>query len=368
MSELLSPQPTTQPEENLAGGFIYENEHPQLQLPFSARIAGRRLEGKSLSITEAYVSGLIPPNHNLKGNTIALQFDFEGFTLSLFVVADIETSGESENPIYCLRFCDPSASHLAPLRHILNSHLAGDLVTLDRFLGYTGPTKAKHKTPPAAPTKMQIFSRGLRKLCIAGLSVGLIAIAANVIHDRFVFSYEPRPVVIGQGGETLRATTAGQITYTNNQAGQGDVIYSISANSGDLLSVRMPCDCEIQPFADFYEGATILAGTSLVRLVDGDVKIDVRTFISPEGAARIISGDSAELELADGSVVPVGVTLVEQSSDAGGQTDEMIAAELTLSDDDAARLQVGDIARLRFRRDIIPTALEDQIKDIFNGI
>ncbi len=368
MTELLSPQRTAQPEESLAGGFVYESEHPQLQIPFSARISGRRLEGKTLSITEAYVSGLIPPNSNQQGNTIALQFDFEGFTLSLFVVADIEKIGESDNPDYRLRFRDPSASHLAPLRHILNSHLAGDLVTMDRFLGYTGPTKAKHKAPPPAPTKMQTFSRGLRKLCIAGLSVGLIVIASNVIHDRFVFSYEPRPVVIGQGGETLRATSAGQINYTNNQAGQGDVIYSISANSGDLLSVRMPCDCEVQPLADFYEGATILAGTPLVRLVSGDTGIDVRTFISPEGAARIISGDIAELELSDGSVFPVGVELIEQSADAGGQTDAMMAAELSLSDIDETQVQVGEIARLRFRRDLVPDALEDRIKDIFNGI
>ncbi|MEP3348071.1 MAG: hypothetical protein ABJN34_03670 [Litoreibacter sp.] len=368
MTELTSPQRATHSEENLTGGFVYESEHPQLQMPFSARITGRRLEGKSLSVTEAHVSGLIPPNSNLEGNTIALQFDFEGFTLSLFLLADIEKIGDSDNPDYCLRFCDPSASHLAPLRYILNSHLAGDLVTMDRFLGYTGPTKAKHKTPPTAPTKMQKFSRGLRKLCIAASSVGLIAIASNVIHDRFVFSYEPRPVVIGQGGEILRATSAGQITYTNNQAGQSDVIYSISANSGDLLSVRMPCDCDIQPLADYYEGATILAGTPLVRLVSDDVGIDAQTFISPEGAARIISGDTAELKLANGNVLPVEVTLIEQSLGAGGQTDEMMAAKLTLSDIDETQVQVGDIARLRFRRDIVPDALVNRIKEISNGI
>jgi len=233
---------------------------------------------------------------------------------------------------------------------------------MDRFLGYTGPTKAKHKTPPAAPTKMQTFSRALRKLCIAGMSLGLIAIASNVVHDRFVFSYEPRPVVISQGGETLRATSAGQITYTNNQAGQGDVIYSISANSGNLLSVRMPCDCEVQPLAEFYEGATILTGTPLVRLMSDDVEIDIRTFISSEGAARIISGDAAELELADGSVLPVDVTLIEQSADASGQSNEMLAAELTFSDANETQPQVGDIARLRFRRDLVPDALTNQIK------
>ena len=61
------------------------NEHPQLAVPFSVRIGGRRLEGKTLSVTQAYVSGLMPPNGQMEGAPIGLQFDFEGFTLSLFL-------------------------------------------------------------------------------------------------------------------------------------------------------------------------------------------------------------------------------------------------------------------------------------------
>jgi len=352
--------------EDLAGGFIYENEHPQLQIPFSALVGGRRLEGKSLSITEAYVSGLMSPNDDLNGHTVTLHFDFEGFTLSLFVVADIEKIGESDNPDYRLRFQKPAGVHLAPLRHILNSHLAGDLVTMDRFLGYAGPTKAKKKAEAAAPTKMQGASRVVRKVFIAALSVGLFIVAANIAHDRVVFNYEPRPIIISQGGDTLRATSAGQITYVNESAGRGDVIYSIGANSGDLLSVQMPCDCEIQPSADFYEGATILAGTPLVRLVDDGASLDVQTRISPEGATRLVSGDAAELEFADGRIVPVDVSLIE-TPDGSGEASDLLAADIAFHNADDVAVQVGDVARLRFRRSFIPKDLVSRFTAFFNG-
>ena len=365
MTDTLTPIPDA-PDGTVSGGFIYENEHPQLQIPFTACIGARRLEGKTLSITEAFVSGLMPPNANFDRTTMALQFDFEGFTISLFVEADVEKIGDSISPNYKMRFCNPTASHLAPLRHIINSHLAGDLITMDRFLGYTGPTRAKSKPPAAPPTAMQRTSRVVRKAGILALSVGLIAMATNIVHDRIVFSYEPRPVVISQSGETLRATSAGQITYTNVSAGLGEVVYSIGANSGDLLSVRMPCDCEIQPLSEFYEGATILAGTPLVKLVDANAVPEVSLAITVEGATRLISGDNAELEMANGTIVPVSVTLPE-TLDVGQATD-LVAADLSFDPADIDQITVGETARLRFRRSFLPDAISSSINSAFVAV
>ena len=365
MSDTISPMPYAT-EGSVSGGFIYENEHPQLQIPFTARVGAHRLEGKTLSITEAYVSGLMPQNVNLARSTMALQFDFEGFTLNLFVIADIEKIGDSSIPDHKMRFCDPTASHLAPLRHIMNSHLAGDLITLDRLLGYTGLTRAKSKTPTVLPTAMQRISRAVRKLGIFALSISLIAIATNIVHDRFVFSYEPRPIVISQSGETLRATTAGQITYTNDSAGLGDVVYSIGANSGDLLSVRMPCDCDIQPLSEFYEGATILAGTPLVKLVDADAVPEVSLALTFEGATRLILGDMAELEMANGTVVPVSVAFPE-TLDVGQVTD-LVAAKLSFDFANIDQITVGESARLRFRRSFLSDAISTPINTAFAGV
>jgi len=354
MSETQPTQPTS-PDTSVSGGFIYENEHPQLPIPFTARVGDRRLEGNSISITQALVSGLMPPNGNMQKCPVALQFDFEGFSVNLFLEANVLKIGAPDSPEYSLQFCDPSGSHLAPLRYIMNSHLAGDLVTVGRFLGYTGPTQVKPKKPVEKPRLTQRIGRTVRQAGIIVLSLGLVAMAANIVRERVIFSYEPRPVVISQSGETLRATSAGQITYINEAAGVGDVVYSIGANSGDLLSVRMPCDCTMLPSPDFYEGATILAGAPLVKLIGPDAEIEANTQISFEGAARLLAGDSAELELSDGRVVPVTVKLAETTD--GSRANDNIAAQIIISPEAAEQIEIGETARLRFRRQLLPDSV-----------
>ncbi len=339
------------PAESVPSGFIYENEHPQLQIPFTAQVGDRRMEGKSISITQALVSGLLPPTGNWEKCPVVLRFDFEGFSVNLFVEADVEKIGASDSSAIRLRFCEPSASHLAPLRYILNSHLAGDLVTFGRMLGYSGPTKVEATGPALRAGPMQRASTGLRKLALVGLSLGLIAIAATVMHDRIVFAYEPRPVTITQSGTTLRATAAGQITYADNQAATGDVVYSIGTNSGDLLSVRMPCDCTILPLEGFTEGATVLAGAPLIKLVAAGAALEADTQISFDGVARLLSGDAAELEFGDGRVVPVTVQLSQQGDSSANTA--VVAARVRLAEPDAADVAIGETGRLRFRRPIL---------------
>ncbi len=338
-----------EPENKISSSFVYEDEHPQLQMPFSAQIGDRRLEGKSISVTHAKVSGLMPPSGHGTRESAVLRFDFEGFSVNLYADVEVEKVGASDNADICLRFTDPVGSHLAPLRYIMNSHLAGDLVTVGRFLGYTGPTEIKEKAPAAKLSGSQRLGNVLRKGGLVVLSLGLIAMAANVIHQRVMFSYEARPVTLATSGETLRATAAGQISYANETARFGEVAYSISANSGDLLSVRMPCDCEVIPLAEFYEGATILAGTPLVKLVASDATIEATTLISYEGAARLLAGDQPELVLSDGRVVPVSIDLSGQND--GVQTNaSLLTAQVTLLDPDQADVALDQTARLRFRR------------------
>ncbi|MEJ6402673.1 hypothetical protein [Yoonia sp. 2307UL14-13] len=356
-------QARLQTEQQVPGAFIYENEHPQLQVPFSAHIGDRRMEGTSLSVTNARVSGLLGPGAHWRKRHIILTFDFEGFSVNLFVVADIWKVGEDDTAEFELVFCDPTGSHLAPLRYILNSHLAGDLVTVGRFMEYAGPTDVKEKS--AAP-KRSFATRvrdTLRGTVLIGLSVGLVVLAANVVVDRFAFRYEPRPVVIAQDGDTLRATAAGQITYVNGDANAGDVIYSIGSNSGTLLSVQMPCECEISPLSDFYEGATVLAGTPLVQLIATDAAPHAKVDITYEGVARLLAGDAPELEFPDGRIIPVNLSLTDTSEAQPGR--DFVTADLRISDSNATPLDLGETARLRFRRDVVPSGMTRLWTDIF---
>jgi hypothetical protein len=356
MSEIDST-PADTDAQKMPTSFVYDDEHPQIQMPFTAQVGDRRLEGKSISITQALVSGLLPPSGERERTTIVLRFDFESFTISLFVEATVEKIGTSENPEIQLRFCDPTASHIAPLRYILNSHLAGDLITVGRFLGYTGPTQMKDKPPASSPKLMQRARNSVRKAGLVALGVGLIAMAANVVRERVMFSYEARPVTISQSGETLRATAAGQITFANTKAREGEVAYSISANSGDLLSVRMPCDCDIIAREEFYEGATILAGTPLVKLVRDDAAMEATAQISFAGVARWMAGDTVELEFSDGQILPVDLSLIE--SGAADPAADVVLAQLALGDLDAQSLEQSQTARLRFRRQLLPDFIQD---------
>ncbi len=49
-----------------------------------------------------------------------------------------------------LQFADPAGEHLPQLRHIINSYIAGDVMSLRGLLAYTGPTKPK--APKGAET------------------------------------------------------------------------------------------------------------------------------------------------------------------------------------------------------------------------
>ena len=341
-----------EPEARISNGFIYKDEHPQLQIPFTAQIRDRRLEGKSISVTQAIVSGLLPPSGDGARDTVVLRFDFEGFSVSIFAEVQIEKLGASDSSEICLRFCEPTASHLAPLRYIMNSHLAGDLVTVGRFLGYTGPTQIKQNAPAAKSGMMSGAGKGLRHLALLGLSAALIFMAATVIRERVVFSYEARPVTLNASGDTMRATAAGQVSFINENARFGEVAYSISANSGELLSVRMPCDCEVSLQPGFYEGATVLAGTPLLTLARPDAPVQATTQISLEGAARILAGDEAELVLRDGRIVPVAIDLMDQTDNTPSV--DLVGAQITLVDPAMEETVIGETGRLRFRRDLLP--------------
>ncbi|WP_341368632.1 hypothetical protein [Yoonia sp. BS5-3] len=353
------PTQTTEPKAEVSGSFIYETEHPQLALPFTARVGDRRVEGKSISITHAVVSGLMPPNGNFEKVPTSLQFNFEGFSVNLFVEVNVEKIGDAENPDLRLQFCDPAGSHLPTLRYIMNSHLAGDLVTVGRFLGYTGPTQVKTKPPAAKPGTVQRVARTIRQGGILALSLVLIGLAANVVHERIMFQYEGRPVVIAQSGETLRATTAGQITYVNEDAGLGDVVYSVAANSGSLLSVRMPCDCTILPGAEFFEGATVLAGAPLVTLTEDSAAIEASALVSFEGIARMMAGDTPQLEFSDGRILPVSLEVTETADTA--QANAAVPVQVILPEENIDQVAIGDTARLRFKRNILPEGLQQTI-------
>lgn len=336
-------EPLAPSEQQIPSDFAFEEEHPQIKLPFSAFVCGRRMDGESLSVIKAELSGLLALGEVDAEELVSLRFDFDGFSITLYVEAFINKRGDSDNPKIELRFSNPTGTHLAPLRYILNSYIAGHVVGMGQLLGFTGPLDVMPKPPVEPHSWSRRLLMAARMSLVFGLSVVMVYSAATIVYKRIAYHYEANPVTIARAGELMRATSSGQVTFVNPAAEKGDVVYSIAANSGDLLSARMPCDCELMPFAGFKAGATVLAGDEIVKLADETAALSVMTQISDGGVARVIAGDQAELELTSGAVVPVSLNF------EGGGPEGQVRATLTLPTDANGLAQSGDAARLRFR-------------------
>jgi mannuronan synthase len=125
------------------------NDHPVVDLPFTAVIDGRQFRGRGLSLVAAYVSGLIDPQAINAVRIVRLVFQFDGFSVALVAEARVregtEGSGTAE-----LAFVHPTGAHLPQLRHILNAFIAGDLMGLGQTLGVAA-TRAPQRPPARGP-------------------------------------------------------------------------------------------------------------------------------------------------------------------------------------------------------------------------
>ena len=341
----------------LPADFAYDSEHPVLAVPFTATMGEARLDGTGLSVAAAYVAidGALDPrwiNHRAPAR---LQFAFDGFSVTLD--AEVMIGGSRRPGEMTLQFADPLGPHLPQLRHILNSHIAGDLVSLGGLLSYSGPTKPR--AARAAETT-SAFGRRLRSLGVATLSLALIAAALGLMVSRATQSYEPRPVFIEREGRDMRATTAGQIAYLNPAAKKGEPLFTITANTGDVLSFQMPCDCEVAVTEGIFEGATVLPFDVILSIFEATLGVRVQTQISIEGLAKVMNGDQATLDINDGQSLAVRVETTSATTAAAMRGDPSVPVRIVAEPGALTPADIGKAARLRlssswFRDLLIPT-------------
>lgn len=353
---------TSEQTHSLPTGFAHDGEHPLVQMPFTVLIGTRQLKGESLSLTRAHASGLMPRTPEERATPVSLRFDLEGFSVSLYLEARISTADPSEDGRVVLHFTDPTGTHLPPLRYLLNSYIAGDVVSVGGLLGYTGPVSVKAQPAAAARPVLHRLGGIARRGLVLGLTAALVVVAAGIVHERLVYAYEPRPVILTEGGQTMRATAAGQLSYVDPKARAGEVVYAILANSGDLLSVKMPCDCRIAPLDAFASGATVLPGTPLLDLLQSQGTLSAVTEITFEGSARALAGDAAQLVLEEGRVVPVTLELLPAAATGAA----LQPVRLTLPQ--APDLQSGSSARLRFERQLLPAPVAAGLAALGHGL
>ncbi|MSU88831.1 hypothetical protein GE300_04240 [Rhodobacteraceae bacterium 2CG4] len=334
-------------------GFAFDKEHPVVPIPFRAWIGDRRFEGRGLSVAAAQVTLDAPPDPALLNSrhVARLAFDFEDFSISLYPeIAVGEGAGPGE---LTLRFLEPTGPHLPQLRYILNSFIAGDFVSLGAMMAYSGPTRPKDpKAKDGGKSR-----RYLRSIAAIGLSLALIAAAGQTLLQRYTQSYEARPAFINRAGNDMRATSAGQITYLNTAAGAGEVVYSISANSGDVLNFQLPCDCEVSVVDGIFEGATVLPGDPILSIFDSSVNVRVESLMSVEGVSKAMGGEQVLLDLSDGRSVPVRVLLSAATDAAAARGDLYLPVTMVAESGDFDVDDIGKTARIRLVRPVFGGSL-----------
>ena len=340
--------PKTMPDQRqaLPQDFVYETEHPLLPIPFTATIDGNKLDGIAISVTAAHVtiSGALDPAWRDHRSVITLQFDFDGFSVTLFPEAVVVGSRRDGEMI--LQFMDPAGKHLPQLRYIINSFIAGDFVSMNGMLSYSGPTKPKAEGGKAA----KLSRLRMRSLAVGVMSLSVILFTSTLLFNRATQTVEVRPVFIERVGKDMRATTAGQVSYLNPAAKEGEVVFSINSNAGDVLNFQLPCDCEVKVMEGIFEGATVLPIDLILSFFDSNVGVRVETQMSIEGLGKAMNGERAFLDINDGRTIPVRVLVTSATNAAAARGDIFVPVTLVPAVGALTVDDIGKAAQLRLSR------------------
>lgn len=327
---------------NLPGG----NDHPVVDLPFTAVIDGRQFRGRGLSLVAAYVAGLMDPAALNATRIVRLMFQFDGFSVTLVVDAEVREaapgSGEAE-----LAFIRPTGPHLPQLRHVLNAFIAGDLVGLGQTIGVAGTAAPKGPKGAATTDRRPLLRRMVGGAGVGLLSLALIGVAGTVVYQRMFVTLVPTLGTVISTGEVLRATTTGQIVFLDLTAGQGDVAVAIQAASGDVQSLVLPCDCVVTTHG-LREGSTVLIGEPVLRLGSESDQRLVAAAIPPAMLFDLASADRIELTFAGGNT-SLATTEPSELTGAGPVSEGHVVLLRPAAPIDAA--EVGQPVEVRILRD-----------------
>jgi mannuronan synthase len=277
-----------------------QDEHPSTNIPFIATIDGRQFNGTSISLVSATIAGLANADLHGAERVAILRFGFAAYAITIPVNVHISRTDTTTGSLQ-LDFIDPAGEHLPALRYLLNSYVAGDVVSLGEFIAVRDKSTALSTAKPiAVRTTAQRVSFYGKSLAVAGATLALVAFAGSLAYDRLFSSEVAQLGAVAQGNEPMRAIVSGQLAYLNPAAAKGEVVYAIQSTSGDTLNVVMPCDC--QAFTtDFLEGSTILTGETVVNLLRPGTSTSVVVAVSASQAKDLIEGDVARLQFSDGA-------------------------------------------------------------------
>ena len=345
---------------------ISSAEHPVLPIPFNLVIDGRTYNGQGLSLLGATAKGLPAPSLEGQRRLVVLQFTFHAYNVNLPVEASVDTVSSGTGLVE-VRFVEPAGPHLASLRYLLNSYVAGDLVDIGGLLGAVGQDR-KVARPNAKPQRRSMaatISQALRGVAVLALTAALAAIVTKGLYERFFVLEAQGLSHISAEGTTMRAITAGQIDYVNLAAKVGEPVVTIKSVGGDVVTLSMPCDCRIIPESATV-GATVLAGDALLTLTPAESRPMVDATFSAAAAKAIARGAKTEIVLPDGRVAQAEAQILPASASSEA---DMISRVRLLPDATVTATDVGAPVTARVRRSPfapLTAFLPTQVPELFD--
>lgn len=332
-------------------------DHPMLDIPFHVEIDGRQYRGRSISLVRAEISGLIDPHMQGLERIAWVVFRFQGYTVGLSIEVRADEIDVARGTA-ALAFLEPMGEHLPQLRHLLNAYIAGDLVTLGNVLTVRPQAGTK-------PKGAQVPARRLRQvggtMLLLVLTVALLALIGSKVFQR-VFTYRlATPAVAGFEGRTLAATATGQIDFLDTDAQAGEIAYAIRSNTGQTLSVVMPCDCRVEVLG-VEAGSTVFAGDPVLRVSQPDASLVLTGSVLPVELLDLARAGAVDLSFADGLEVTAKLAHGGLGSAAPGEPVPFrLVPDQPLSEDRA-----GQLAEVTLRRPVpAPFGLLGRFADLF---
>ena len=331
--------------------FGIDKEHPLLSIPFNVFIDGRSYTGQAISVTQMVLRADAEGTLGQGSRHVACVYlRYSNFGISL--EPEVVVLQESPDGEVVVQFTDPTGDPLPQLRYLINSYIAGDIVSLNGMLAYTGPTAPK--TPKAAASPEQGRKERIKSLSVLALSAVIAVVAAVVVFTRYTTGHEMHPVFVDRAGQQLRATVGGQVGFVNPQAGQGEVVFSVNSNTGDVLNFQMPCDCELDLQPGISAGSTVLPADLIATVYAGDAGLAVNTMMSVSGLGRAMQGDNLWLDFADGRSVQVKAVPTAATRAATLAGDLFLPVNLRAVEDGAlTAADIGTPARLRITPNLL---------------
>jgi alginate biosynthesis protein Alg44 len=290
----------------------HESEHALIQLPFVVFLQGRHYQGAGLSLVNAFVTGLAAPEVEDGSKIAAFRFPFDGFSVALQVEVRVEPVDRSTG-LYKLVFLHPTGAHLPQLRYILNSFIAGDIVSLGEMMRV--PAEKASKPGASQASGGFSFGRFLKRVLgfgvVAAASLGMVFSISYALKNRLFVHDVPALAVVEPAGLALQAPEAGQVAFINQNAGKGQVVYSMQTVKGSVLSVENPCDCPIVLSRQGTVGATVFPGTPVAYAAVAGSDPVLKVQVPDHLAKMLLNGAQAEARMADGSRILTRLTDIE---------------------------------------------------------